>query len=73
MENPTIDYLSLDVEGAELDILKTIPWEKVDIKVLTVEFNNKEQYKRDIVKLLVENGYKLEREIGKQDLVFVKI
>jgi hypothetical protein len=27
-----IDYFSLDVEGAELAILKTIPWDKVDIK-----------------------------------------
>ena len=27
-----VDYLSLDVEGAELDILQTIPWDKVDIR-----------------------------------------
>ena len=33
MGNPTVDYFSLDVEGAELPILKTIPWDKVDIKV----------------------------------------
>ena len=31
--NPSIDYFSLDIEGAELAVLKTIPWEKVDIKV----------------------------------------
>ena len=31
-----IDYFSLDVEGAELAILKTIPWEKVDIKYVNV-------------------------------------
>ena len=31
--NPVVDYFSLDVEGAELPILKTIPWDKVDIKV----------------------------------------
>ena len=29
----TVDYFSLDVEGAEFSILKTIPWNKVDIKV----------------------------------------
>jgi hypothetical protein len=28
--NPTVDYLSLDVEGTELGILKTIPWDKVN-------------------------------------------
>ena len=31
--NPKIDYFSLDIEGAELAVLNTIPWEKVDIKV----------------------------------------
>ena len=34
MGNPTVDYFSLDVEGAELPILKTIPWDDVDIKVM---------------------------------------
>ena len=29
----TIDYFSLDVEGAEFSILKTIPWDQIDIKV----------------------------------------
>lgn len=28
-----IDYFSLDVEGSELNVLKTIPFDKVDIKV----------------------------------------
>jgi hypothetical protein len=32
-KNPTIDYFSLDVEGSELAILKTIPFDKVDIRV----------------------------------------
>ena len=29
-----IDYFSLDVEGNELDILKTIPFEEFNIKVI---------------------------------------
>ena len=33
LNNPTIDYFSLDIEGSELDVLKTIPFDKVDIKV----------------------------------------
>ena len=35
--NVTVNYLSLDIEGAELQVLKTLPWHKVDIEVLTVE------------------------------------
>ncbi|KAG0729173.1 Transposon TX1 uncharacterized protein [Chionoecetes opilio] len=33
----TVDYFSLDVEGAEFDVLKTIPWEKVDIKAVDAD------------------------------------
>jgi hypothetical protein len=33
-----IDYLSLDIEGAELDVLKTIPWDRLDIRILSVEY-----------------------------------
>ena len=29
-----LDLLSLDVQGAELDILRTIPWDVVDIQVM---------------------------------------
>ena len=29
-----IDYISLDVEGHEFRILKTVPWHKIDVKVL---------------------------------------
>ncbi|KAI9562622.1 hypothetical protein GHT06_010076 [Daphnia sinensis] len=29
-----VDYFSLDIEGSELQVLKTIPWHKVDIRVI---------------------------------------
>ena len=31
--NPIVDYFSLDIEGLELDVLKSIPWDQVNIKV----------------------------------------
>lgn len=31
-----IDYFSLDVEGSELNVLKTIPFDKIDIKVCSL-------------------------------------
>ncbi|CAB3372477.1 Hypothetical predicted protein [Cloeon dipterum] len=33
LNQSTIDYFSLDVEGSELPVLKTIPFDKLDIKV----------------------------------------
>ena len=35
--NPTVHHFTLDIEGAELPVLRTIPWDKVDIRVLSVE------------------------------------
>ena len=29
--------ISLDIEGAEFGVIKTIPWNKVDIEVLLIE------------------------------------
>ncbi|ELU11063.1 hypothetical protein CAPTEDRAFT_215618 [Capitella teleta] len=33
-----IDYFSLDVEGQEFAVLKTIPFDKIDISVISVEY-----------------------------------
>ena len=33
-----VDYLSLDVEGPELEILRTIDWTRLRIDVITVEY-----------------------------------
>ena len=35
--NPTVDYMSLDIEGAEEAVLRSIPWDKVDIKIIGLE------------------------------------
>ncbi len=38
--NPTVDLFSLDIEGAELQVLQTVPWDKVNVRVLLVEVNH---------------------------------
>lgn len=51
-----IDYLSIDTEGSEYQILKAFNFEKFDIKVITVEHNFSEN--RDLIfELLSKNGY----------------
>jgi hypothetical protein len=49
---PIIDYMSLDVEGAELYIMKEFPFESYRIKVLTIE-----RPQRGLRKLLQQHGY----------------
>lgn len=34
-----IDYLILDTEGGELDLMQHIPWNKLDIRLLQVEYH----------------------------------
>jgi FkbM family methyltransferase len=33
-----VDYLSLDVEGPELEILRTVDWNRVRVDILTIEY-----------------------------------
>ena len=33
----TVNYLSLDIEGAELAVLRTVPWDKVRGGVLSID------------------------------------
>ena len=37
---PTVDYFSLDVEGSEFPILKSLDWDKVKMNVLSIEMNH---------------------------------
>ena len=35
--NPTVNWFILDIEGAEFQVLQTIPWHEVDIEMISVE------------------------------------
>ena len=62
-----IDICSLDVEGAELKILKTIDWDKTKIRVLVVENNYQDPEMR---KYLESVGFKFDRVLHYQDEVY---
>ena len=52
-----IDYLSIDTEGSEYEILKTIDFNLYKFKIITVE-HNYTQNRQKIYKLLTQNMYK---------------
>ncbi len=55
-----MDYFSLDVEGNELDILKTIDFDKFDIKVISAEFSHEREgnsTKAAMTEFMEQNGY----------------
>ena len=70
-----MDYLTLDIEGAELQVLKTVPFDKVDIRVLDIEVAHVgavfDGSTRELRKLLKDNGYYLHAKVA-QDEIYVK-
>ena len=61
-----IDFLSLDVEGAELDVLKGIDFDKFKFKYMIIEC-------RDIDRLesfLINHRYRLVEKITHHDYLF---
>lgn len=50
-----VDYLSIDTEGSEYQILSSIDFEKVDIRVISTENSSK----TDIKGLLQDKGYEM--------------
>ena len=55
---PFIHYMSLDIEGAELDALKGFPFDRHRLGALTVEHNFEEPKRSDIEKLMKRQGYR---------------
>lgn len=64
-----IDYMSLDTEGSELKILKSIDYDKFKIKVITSENGEGELDARDFMKL---KGFTFYKRLGIDD-VFVNM
>ncbi len=52
-----IDYLSLDTEGSELDILSSFDFQAYEIRLITVEHNFTDK-RQDLMALLLSKGYR---------------
>jgi hypothetical protein len=52
-----IDYISIDTEGNELDIIKNFNFSKYNVKIFTIEHNFKKNIRENIYKILKKNNY----------------
>ncbi|WAQ94261.1 STAR-like protein, partial [Mya arenaria] len=73
----TVDFFSLDVEGDEMRVLQTIPFDKIDIKMMTVEFIHQSRNGKDLKPFVESKGYdsllKVTRWDGRvNDIIFRK-
>jgi len=57
-----LHYISIDVEGAEYEVLKAFPFSKYQVGAFTIEHNFEEPKRQQIRSLLESHGYRLERE-----------
>jgi FkbM family methyltransferase len=60
-----IDYLSIDTEGADLDVLQTIDWTRTKIRVISTE---KQANPLPIDSFLASIGYKLIHDLGWENI-----
>jgi len=80
LNRTTVDYFSLDVEGNELDILRTIPFEEFDIKIISAEFSHESEAgssQSEMKTFMEEKGYYVHSTVTHpknlaNDYIFVK-
>ncbi|XP_053994211.1 uncharacterized protein LOC128884690 isoform X1 [Hylaeus volcanicus] len=63
----SVDYFSLDIEGYELQVLKTIPFDGIDIKTLSVEFSHVEDGKKELINFMESKGYYVYTFVVRED------
>ncbi len=62
-----IHFMSLDIEGAELDALKAFPFDRIRLGSLAIEHNYEEPKRTEIVELLAKHGYERVHSLWQDD------
>ena len=63
-----VDYLSLDVEGAEMMVLEGIDFDRHRFGIISIEHNHQKTMKENIGDFLISKGYKYETTLGVDDI-----
>jgi hypothetical protein len=72
-KNIIIDYISIDTEGNELEILKNFNFKKFKVNILTIEHNFNEINRKEILKIMKKNNYiRVHKKISYMDDWYIK-
>ena len=66
--NAIIDYLSLDIEGGEMDLLESIDFSKYKIKVISVENNSPDKINFEL--FFKKKNYSFFDRVGQDEIFF---
>ena len=58
-----VDFVSLDVEGAEMDVLQGIDFSRVEIDCFTIENNRGWQKEKRLRKFMIDAGYRIKARL----------
>lgn len=67
--NPRVDFFSLDIEGSEIDVLRTVPFDKVDIEMILIETARSNSTAID--ELMIASGYEV-TPLPPYDTIYIK-
>ncbi|XP_069995063.1 uncharacterized protein, partial [Penaeus vannamei] len=67
----TIDLLSLDIQGVEKSVLRTLPWAQLTVRIIVIEIVNYEKIDHAFIKEMEGIGYILYAYQG-EDYIFVR-
>src|SRR5215475_2304393 len=62
-----IHYVSMDIEGGEINALKGFPFDKYQIGALTVEHSYEEPKRSEIKTLMESHGYRRVQTLDRDD------
>ena len=73
LPNKNIDYISIDTEGSEFEIIKNFNFNRHKVEIFTIEHNFIEKKRNDIFKLLTTNNYiRIFQNLSKWDDWYIK-
>ncbi|MCL4162800.1 UNVERIFIED_CONTAM: hypothetical protein GTU68_019452, partial [Idotea baltica] len=57
LNRTTVDLISLDLQGSEMQVLKTLSFDKVKVRVFIVEYASSVVFDLELEKFFVQRGY----------------